>query len=315
MDSSNAAESGDTSAGANESLQGTDEWLSALRQGVDQALDALLPPESEPHTGLHAAMRYSVLPGGKRLRPILLLTAGQALGAGLEELLPAACAVELIHAYSLVHDDLPSFDDDSLRRGKPSCHVAFGEPQAILVGDALQALAFSTLAQAARRSAEPALWAAAVDELSAAAGSNGMAGGQWLDIEAAGGSLDLAALETLHAAKTGALLTACVRIGAVLARADADTLQRLTTYGNAIGLAFQVVDDILDVEGSLNDLGKVPGVDADRGKPTYPALLGLEEARATAQRLRRVAAESIAPLGASGRPLGVLANYIIDRSR
>ena len=178
-----------------------------------------------------------------------------------------------------------------------------------------QAMAFSTLAQAARRSAEPALWAAAVDELGAAAGSKGMAGGQWLDIEAEGRSLDLAALETLHTAKTGALLTACVRIGALLARADADTLERLSAYGRAIGLAFQVVDDILDVEGSLDDLGKVPGVDADRGKPTYPALLGLEEARATAQRLRRVAVDSIAPLGAPARPLAVLANCIIDRSQ
>ncbi len=315
MDSSSAAASEDAAQGTDESLQSTGESLSALRERVEQALDALLPPDSEPPAGLHLAMRYSVLSGGKRLRPILLLTAGRGLGADLEELLPAACAVELIHAYSLVHDDLPAFDDDSLRRGKPSCHVAFGEPQAILAGDALQALAFSTLAQAARRSAEPALWAAAVDELGAAAGSKGMAGGQWLDIEAEGRSLDLPALETLHAAKTGALLTACVRIGALLARADADTLERLSAYGRAIGLAFQIVDDILDVEGSLDDLGKVPGVDAERGKPTYPALLGLEEARATAERLRRVAAESIAPLGAPARPLTVLADYIIDRSR
>ena len=308
MDSSSAAESEATSPSPDESL-------STLRERVDAALDTIQPPESEPPAGLHAAMRYSVLPGGKRLRPILLLTAGKALGADLEALLPAACAVELIHAYSLVHDDLPAFDDDRLRRGKPSSHVAFGEPQAILAGDALQTLAFSTLAQAALRSAEPALWAAATKELGAAAGSNGMAGGQWLDIEAEGRSLDLAALKTLHAAKTGALLTACVRIGGILGRADVDTLEQLSAYGRAIGLAFQVVDDILDVEGSLDDLGKVPGVDAERNKPTYPALLGLEEARDTAERLRRVAEESIAPLGASARPLAVLANYIIDRSR
>lgn len=308
MDSSSAAESEATSQGANESL-------SALRERVDEALDAVLPPESDPPSGLHVAMRYSVLSGGKRLRPILVLTAGTALGADLEELLPAACAVELIHAYSLIHDDLPAFDDDSLRHGKPSSHVTFGEPQAILAGDALQALAFSTLARAARRSADPALWAAAMDELGAAAGSKGMAGGQWLDIEAEGRSLDLAALEALHAAKTGALFTACVRIGAVLARADAGTLAHLSAYGRAIGLAFQVVDDILDVEGSADELGKLPGVDADRGKPTYPALLGLEEARATAEHLCCVALESIAPLGASAHPLASIANYIIDRSR
>lgn len=308
MHSSSAADSEATSQEARAS------W-STLRERVDEALDAVLPAESEPPAGLHVAMRYSVLSGGKRLRPILLLTAGTALGAEVEELLPAACAVELVHVYSLIHDDLPAFDDDSLRRGKPSSHVAFGEAQAILAGDALQALAFSTLAQAALRSAEPALWAAAIDELGTAAGSSGMAGGQWLDIEAEGRSLDLATLETLHAAKTGSLLTACVRIGALLARADADTLERLSAYGRAVGLAFQVVDDILDVEGSLDDLGKVPGVDAARGKPTYPALLGLEEARATAERLRRVAEESIAPLGASGRPLALIASYIIDRSR
>jgi geranylgeranyl pyrophosphate synthase len=308
MDSSGATESEATTQEVRES------W-STLRERINDALDDVLPSESEPPAGLHVAMRYSVLSSGKRLRPILLLSAGEALGADLEELLPAACAVELLHAYSLIHDDLPAFDDDSLRRGKPTSHVVFGEPQAILAGDALHTLAFFTLAQTARHSTEPGLWAAAIHELGTAAGSSGMAGGQWLDIEAEGRSLDIAALETLHAAKTGSMLTACVRIGAVLANTDADTLERLSAYGRAVGLAFQVVDDILDVEGSVEDLGKVPGGDADRGKPTYPALLGLEEARATAERLRQVATESIAPLGAAARPLALIADYIVDRSR
>jgi geranylgeranyl pyrophosphate synthase len=289
--------------------------LSELRQRVDVALAEVLPPEGEPPAGLHVAMRYSVLADGKRLRPILVLAAGAACGAPTDELLPAACAVELIHAYSLIHDDLPAFDDDSLRRGKPTSHVVFGEPQAILAGDALQSLAFATMAHAAHGARDPRPWTAAIAELADAAGSVGMAGGQWLDVEAEGRDVDLSALETLHAAKTGALLTACARIGAILAGADGDTLERLSAYGRAVGLAFQVVDDILDVEGSVEELGKNPGVDAHRGKPTYPALLGLEEARATAQRLRQVAHDSIAPLGEAARPLQLIADFIIDRSR
>jgi len=289
--------------------------LAELRARVDAALGEILPPESEPPVGLHVAMRYSVLAGGKRLRPILVLAAGEACAADIDALMPAACAVELIHAYSLIHDDLPAFDDDSLRRGKPTNRVMFGEPQAILAGDALQSLAFATMAHAARIAPDPRPWAAAIAELADAAGSLGMAGGQWLDVEAEGRDVDLPALETLHAAKTGALLTSCARIGAILARADGETLERLSAYGRAVGLAFQVVDDILDVEGSVEELGKNPGVDAHRGKPTYPALLGLDEARATARRLRAVAHSSIAPLGPAARPLELIADFIIDRSQ
>jgi geranylgeranyl diphosphate synthase type II len=289
--------------------------LADLRRRIDVALAEVLPPESEPPVGLHVAMRYSVLAGGKRLRPALVLAAGEACGATADEMMPAACAVELIHAYSLIHDDLPAFDDDSLRRGKPTSHVMFGEPQAILAGDALQSLAFSTMAHAARTSRDPRPWAAAIAELADAAGSMGMAGGQWLDVEAEGRDVDLPALETLHAAKTGALLTACARIGAILGHADGDTLERLSAYGRAVGLAFQVVDDILDVEGSVEELGKNPGGDAHRGKTTYPALLGLDEARATAQRLRRVAHDSVAPLGPAARPLALIADFIIDRKQ
>ncbi len=289
--------------------------LARYRERVDAALDNALPPDSEPPAGLHTSMRYSVFAGGKRLRPILVLAAGEACGATRDDLLPAACSVELIHTYSLIHDDLPAFDDDDLRRGKPTNHKVFGEAQAILAGDALQTLAFATMAEAARTASDPGAWAAAIAELSRAAGSIGMAGGQWLDIEAEGNPLDLPALETMHAAKTGALLTASVRMGGILSAADPDALERLGAYGRAVGLAFQVVDDILDVEGTVEDLGKTPGVDAHRGKPTYPALLGLDKARATANRLRRVAHQSIAPLGDAASTLGAIADFIIDRGQ
>ncbi len=289
--------------------------FAGYRARIDDALESVLPPDSEPPAGLHASMRYSVFAGGKRLRPILVLAAGRACGGDFDALLPAACAVELLHTYSLIHDDLPAFDDDDLRRGVPTNHVVFGEAQAILAGDALQTLAFTVMAEAARASDAPSAWTAAISELGSAAGSFGMAGGQWLDVEAEGNQLDRAALETMHAAKTGALLAACVRIGGLLAAAGADELERLGAYGKAIGLAFQIVDDILDVEGSVESLGKTPGVDADRGKPTYPALLGMDEARATAEGLRRVAHESIAPLGEAAHPLRAIADFVIDRGR
>jgi geranylgeranyl diphosphate synthase type II len=287
-------------------------------------------------------MRYSVFAGGKRLRPILVLAAAAAatgannadgdasqatesltdaarpaahLSAGAESLLAAACAVELIHTYSLIHDDLPAFDDDDLRRGKPTSHKVFGEPQAILAGDALQSLAFSLFAGAAYDAGAPEPWIAALVELATAAGSSGMAAGQWLDLEAEGRPIDLAALEALHSAKTGALLTACVRIGALLGGADNATLERLAAYGRSVGLAFQIVDDILDVEGSVESLGKTPGVDAERAKATYPALLGLDGARAEALRLRDLALQQVAPLGEAARPMALIAHFVVDRSQ
>ncbi len=310
--------------------------FAAYRALIDAALDSALPNADEPPAGLHEAMRYSVFPGGKRLRPILVLAAAEAVGdpaeaagdpaeaAGnpaeavapsSESLLPAACAVELIHTYSLIHDDLPAFDDDDLRRGKPTSHKVFGEPQAILAGDALQSLAFSLLAGAARDAAAPRPWNDALVELGAAAGSAGMAAGQWLDIEAEGQPIDMDSLEALHSAKTGALLTACVRIGAFLAGADDATVERLGAYGRYVGLAFQVVDDLLDVEGSVENLGKMPGADADRDKATYPGLLGPDGARAEARRLRDLALRQIEPLGAPARPLALIANFIVDRSQ
>jgi len=286
--------------------------FSDYRKLVDDALDAVLPPADE-RPALHEAMRYSVVAGGKRLRPILLLAAGEACGAERAALLPAACAVELIHTYSLVHDDLPAFDDDELRRGHPTNHTVFGEAVAVLAGDALQTLAFEHMADAARFSEHPQRWLASIRELAAAAGSRGMARGQCIDIESEGESLDIEELEALHAAKTGALLTACVRMGGILAGADDESLVNLTAYGNAIGLAFQVVDDILDVEGTAASLGKNPGVDADRGKPTYPALLGIDAAHAEADRLRDVALQAIDPFGDCASTLATVARFIVDR--
>ena len=285
------------------------------QQIIDAALDKLLPPEGEGTSPLHKAMRYSVFVGGKRLRPILLLTAGEACGAEPDTLLPAACAVELVHTYSLIHDDLPAFDDDELRRGKPTSHIVFGEAIAILAGDALQTLAFTHLADAARHSQDPRAWSEVAWELGNAAGSTGMAGGQCQDIESEGVSLTLTDLEALHGSKTGALLTGCVRMGAILAAADEAALHSLTTYGRAVGLAFQVVDDLLDVEGSVEDLGKTPGADVARRKSTYPALLGVDAARAEAERLRHQAISALEPFGERAAPLRTIADFVVERSR
>ena len=303
--------------------------FATYRALIDAALDRALPAADQPPAGLHEAMRYSVFAGGKRLRPMLVLAAAEAArdpaelagdatevaGGAAESLLPAACAAELIHTYSLIHDDLPAFDDDDLRRGKPTSHKVFGEPQAILAGDALQSVAFSLLAGAARDADAPGPWIDARVELGTAAGSAGMTAGQWLDIEAEGQPIDMVSLEALHSAKTGALLTACVRIGALLAGADDATMERVGSYGRSVGLAFQIVDDILDVEGSVENLGKIPGVDADRAKATYPGLLGLDGARAEARRLRDLALRQIEPLGAPARPWALIANFIVDRSQ
>ena len=298
-----------------ETFDEPDQLFATYRAQVDDALDRSLPSADEPPAKLHEAMRYSVFAGGKRLRPILVLASAQAAGSPADPVLPAACAVELIHTYSLIHDDLPSFDDDDLRRGKPSNHKVFGVPQAILAGDALQSLAFSLLATATRDADKTRPWVDVLVELGAAAGSAGMAGGQWLDIEAEGHPIDIVSLEALHSAKTGALFTACVRIGAILGGADDVMKERLDTYGKSLGLAFQIVDDILDVEGSLEDLGKIPGADEVHAKATYPGLLGLEGARAEARRFLDVALKQIEPFGPTAQPLRLIANFIVNRSQ
>lgn len=288
-------------------------WLAARRARVEQALERTLPPTQQHPARLHEAMRYAVLGGGKRIRPLLVYAAGEADDAPPAALDRAACAVELIHAYSLVHDDMPCMDDDVLRRGRPTTHVVYGEALAMLVGDALQALAFETLAGAAADGAGPVGAVSMLAELARAAGSIGMAGGQAIDLASVGAPLDRETLEDMHRRKTGALLAASVRLGAMCAP-QAQSLPALAGYADAIGLAFQIVDDILDVEGDAATLGKTAGKDADNGKPTYVSTIGLDAARALAERLRRQAHDAIAPLGARARSLGALADRIVLRN-
>src|SRR5712691_12959323 len=262
--------------------------LERLRAEVEAALDRVLPSETTWPATIHRAVRYSLFAGGKRIRPVLVLAAGDAVGGDPAETLPLACAVEMIHTYSLIHDDLPAMDNDDLRRGKPTSHKVFGEAIAILAGDALLTRAFHLLVELpAHVSTEEALRrveAAAI--LGEAAGTSGLIGGQVADLEAeGGGAIGAAALERLHRAKTGALLSACVRGGGVLGGATRADLERLSRYGDAVGLAFQVVDDILDATAGAAQLGKTAGKDAAAGKATYVRLLGLDGARQTAARL------------------------------
>ena len=292
------------------------ETLKRFQSRVERALDARLPPAAASPQRLHAAMRYATLNGGKRVRAALVYAAGSALGAQEAALDAPACAVELVHAYSLVHDDLPCMDDDDLRRGKPPCHKAYDEATALLAGDALQSLAFQILAS----DTEPALGAARrlemIEALARAIGPEGMAGGQAIDLESVGRKLAPPQLEDMHRRKTGALIRAAVRLGALArAGADAPLLAALDEYGAAVGLAFQIADDILDVEGSTETLGKTAGSDATRGKPTYPAVIGLAAAKNRAQELLAAALESLKPLGDNGRTLAGLAGYIIQRTQ
>ncbi|HMN78346.1 MAG TPA: polyprenyl synthetase family protein [Burkholderiaceae bacterium] len=281
---------------------------------AEQALAAALPTADTLPPRLHEGMRYAVLGGGKRVRPLLVYAAGELAGAPAAALDRAACAVELIHAYSLVHDDLPCMDNDVLRRGKPTVHVAFGEAGAMLVGDALQALAFGVLAEAADHGTPAPAVVAMVRELADAAGSHGMAGGQAIDLASVGAVLDRAALEAMHVRKTGAMLRASVLLGTlagglpVPARRDA-----LVRYAAAVGLAFQVVDDVLDVEADSATLGKTAGKDAAQNKPTYVSAMGLAAARGLAGRLRDDALSALAPLGPAARRLAELAELIVDR--
>jgi farnesyl diphosphate synthase len=287
-----------------------------LRATVERALDRWLPPTSISPSLLHEAMRYAVLGEGKRIRPLLVYATGLALGIERPVLDGPACAVELVHAYSLIHDDLPAMDNDDLRRGRPTCHRAFDEATAILAGDALQALAFHVLAhdEAIRVGAEQRLQM--LDTLAVASGSRGMAGGQALDLAAVGRELNITELENMHIHKTGALIRASVRMGA-LSRSDVDPelIEGLDRFGKCIGLAFQVHDDILDVEGETEVLGKPQGSDIARNKPTYPNLLGLEGARQAAAELHQDALQALAPLDSAGAPLRALADYIVRRDR
>jgi farnesyl diphosphate synthase len=285
-------------------------WVGQRQVEVEQALERWVPEDAP--AGLGAAMRYAVLDGGKRLRPLLVMAACDAVAGDREAALRAAVAVELIHAYSLVHDDMPCMDNDVLRRGKATCHVKFGEAQAMLAGDAMQALAFEVLTPDAGMS--PALMARLVALLARASGHAGMAGGQAIDLASVGCRLDEHTLRDMHRRKTGVLLQASVMMGAACGRASADSLAALGDYGAAIGLAFQVVDDVLDVTQASEVLGKTAGKDVDQNKPTYVALLGLEAAQAYALRLRD---QAHAALARSGLPqaagLACLADKIVER--
>jgi len=284
------------------------------RARVEQALDYWLPePETHP-ARLHQAMRYSALAGGKRMRPIMVFATGQAVGAELSQLEGPACAVECIHAYSLIHDDLPAMDDDDLRRGQPTCHKAFDEATAILAGDALQTLAFHILAHDRTGTQNCRARLRMIEALSLASGSRGMVGGQAIDLAATGQQLDIAQLEDMHIHKTGALIRASVQLGALAAGpVDEELLQQLDHYGKCVGLAFQIRDDILDVEGNTEALGKSQGSDQRQDKATYPALIGMAEARETADRLIEDALESLSALDQRADVLRGIAEYCIGR--
>ncbi len=281
---------------------------------VDAALAALFDAPLAPLERLYQAMRYSVVNGGKRVRPLLVYAACEALGGDLARADGAACAVELIHAYSLVHDDLPAMDDDDLRRGQPTTHIAFDEACAILAGDGLQALAFEVLADGERNPHDAETRLAMIASLGHAAGPAGMVGGQAIDLGSVGIKLDQQALETMHRHKTGALIEASVRLGALASgHATPAALAALRIYARAIGLAFQVQDDILDVESDTATLGKTQGKDQAHDKPTYPALLGLDNAKAYALDLRDQALQAVAGFGDAAEPLRALARYIVER--
>jgi farnesyl diphosphate synthase len=289
--------------------------MAAYKARIEKVLDDCLALPDPGTARLREAMRYSALGGGKRLRPLLVYVTGESLGAPLEELDAPAAAVELIHVYSLVHDDLPAMDDDDLRRGRLTCHRAFDEATAILVGDALQALAFAVLAHDADAGAGGAARFTMVRILARASGTSGMAGGQAIDLVSVGQTLGIEALENMHARKTGALIQGSVLLGAAAAGVTAgEEFAALERFGADIGLAFQIQDDILDVEGNAELLGKRTGADAARRKPTYPSTAGLPGARKRAFQLRDLAIAGLAPLGARGAALTDLARYVVSRA-
>jgi geranylgeranyl pyrophosphate synthase len=289
--------------------------LLAWAQRVDRVLAALLPAAEQPPHALHQAMRYSVLGGGKRIRPLLAYAACTALGGAESAADRAAAAVEIIHAYSLIHDDLPAMDDDDLRRGRPTAHIAFGEATAILAGDALQALAFEVLADDPALTAAPARGMAMIRTLATACGSSGMAGGQAFDLAAVGQRIGAGELERMHVHKTGALIRASVRLGALAAGCTSEpVLERLADYGHRVGLAFQIRDDILDIEGDTAVIGKTQGADEAREKPTYPSILGMAAARALAAELRASSLAALDGIAGPDSALADLARYAVDRN-
>jgi geranylgeranyl diphosphate synthase type II len=291
---------------------GIQEYLEAAGRRIDEELDRLLPPADHFPASIHAAMRYSVLAGGKRLRPILCLESGRLLGGEERMLLRLGSALELIHTYSLIHDDLPALDNDDLRRGKPTSHRAFGESTAILAGDALLTLAFEVLSCPGPPSEACKL--RVIHEVAHAIGTDGgMIGGQAIDLQMAGREADRRTLEYIHSAKTGAFIRAAVRVGVLCAQGGEDDLVRLTTYGERIGLAFQIVDDLLDVLGTAESLGKTVGKDNRQHKATYPAVHGIEASQLMASQLVAEACEVLEPYGDRAQILQDLARYLLVR--
>jgi geranylgeranyl diphosphate synthase type II len=288
-------------------------YLQSRKVLVDAALERFLPPESAPPPAVHRAMRYSVMAGGKRLRPILVIAGAEAVGGHAEIVLPTACALELIHTYSLIHDDLPAMDDDDYRRGQLTSHKVFGEAMAILAGDALLTLAFRLMAENAAHVKDSRVICDVVAEIASAAGTGGMVGGQVVDIESEGKTVTPDTLDYIHTHKTAALIRASLRVGAMLSGARPAALEAISAAGHCLGLAFQIVDDILDVEGSLEELGKTAGSDERKQKATYPAVHGLDASRRRARALLDEAQTALAPFGAAAEPVRALADFIFER--
>ena len=286
--------------------------LGEVARAVETTLDRLLPPPDGPEKRVVEAMRYACLSGGKRLRPFLVVAGAEIFGVPRAAALPAAAAVEMIHCYSLVHDDLPAMDDDELRRGRPTCHVAFDEATAILAGDGLLTRAFEALA-APETHADPEVRCALAKGLAAAGGAGGMVGGQMVDLLAGEGALDIAAITHLQALKTGALIRFACEAGAILGGADEDARARLVAYGRDLGLAFQIADDLLDVESTAAEMGKAVGKDAAAGKATFVALMGVESARAKAAALIDEACGALDPFAARAGLLRATARYVVER--
>lgn len=288
------------------------EFLTEVRKIVDNELDGLLPAESASPVKLHAAMRWSVFAGGKRFRPALLLAAGETFGAARESLITTACALEMIHTYSLVHDDLPAMDDDDLRRGRPTCHVRFGEATAILVGDALLTLAFKTVAEDNALSATKR--ALLISEIASAAGTpDGMVAGQAYDLEAESQNVATEELERIHRLKTGALIVAAARCGAIIADASAAVLEAISDYAGQLGLLFQITDDLLDVTATAEAIGKTPGKDERSRKATYPALYGIEATRKHLASTHEAACDALSRINQPTDLLRSVADFILER--
>jgi len=292
-----------------------DSYFTSQKKRINRALESLLKTSDKPDRILEA-MTYSLMAGGKRIRPVLCVAAAEAAGGNPEDALPAACALEMVHTYSLIHDDLPAMDDDALRRGKPTCHMAFDEATAILAGDALLTLAFQTLASIELSNAEQAAkWLRVIRLISYAAGYCGMIQGQMLDITSEGRQLTLAELKSLHRLKTGALIEASISSGAVLGGLNSNRISMLESYAQNIGLAFQVTDDILNVEGDPEIMGKAVGTDKLRNKSTYPSLLGLKKSKDFAGKLVENALQALESFDQKAEPLRAIAKYIVERKK